>query len=281
MKKSTKIILMISICLISVGIVLSAIGRFAGASPRHILFDGLWNASFRYGDDFDNDFEENNTYHVSDASINSIDIDWISGRVTVIPYDGDDIVIREKSKGKIDEENCLRYRISGDTLEINYFLQTAEFNFTGSINYSKQLEIKVPRALAKSLDELNFDAVSADLNIRDLHIASLDVDTTSGNLLGKNIEAKYVNMGTVSGDMKVTYTSCPKELNMDSTSGDCTISLPKGSSVTAELDSVSGDFSSEFSTRYEEEDVYIIGSGECEFSVSTVSGDFVINKGAK
>ena len=281
MKKSTKIILMISICLISVGIVLSAIGRFAGASPRHILFDGLWNASFRYGDDFDNDFEENNTYHVSDASINSIDIDWISGRVTVIPYDGDDIVIREKSKGKIDEENCLRYRISGDTLEINYFLQTAEFNFTGSINYSKQLEIKVPRALAKSLDELNFDAVSADLNIRDLHIASLDVDTTSGNLLGKNIEAKYVNMGTVSGDMKVTYTSCPKELTMDSTSGDCTISLPKGSSVTAELDSVSGDFSSEFSTRYEEEDVYIIGSGECEFSVSTVSGDFVINKGAK
>lgn len=281
MKKSTKIILMISICLISVGIVLSAIGRFAGASPRHILFDGLWNASFRYGDDFDNDFEEKNTYHVSDASINSIDIDWISGRVTVIPYDGDDIVIREKSKGKIDEENCLRYRISGDTLEINYFLQTAEFNFTGSINYSKQLEIKVPRALAKSLDELNFDAVSADLNIRDLHIASLDVDTTSGNLLGKNIEAKYVNMGTVSGDMKVTYTSCPKELNMDSTSGDCTISLPKGSSVTAELDSVSGDFSSEFSTRYEEEDVYIIGSGECEFSVSTVSGDFVINKGAK
>ena len=272
---------MISICLISVGIVLSAIGRFAGASPRHILFDGLWNASFRYGDDFDNDFEENNTYHVSDASINSIDIDWISGRVTVIPYDGDDIVIREKSKGKIDEENCLRYRISGDTLEINYFRQTAEFNFTGSINYSKQLEIKVPRALAKSLDELNFDAVSADLNIRDLHIASLDVDTTSGNLLGKNIEAKYVNMGTVSGDMKVTYTSCPKELNMDSTSGDCTISLPKGSSVTAELDSVSGDFSSEFSTRYEEEDVYIIGSGECEFSVSTVSGDFVINKGAK
>lgn len=281
MKKSTKIILMISICLISVGIVLSAIGRFAGASPRHILFDGLWNASFRYGDDFDNDFEENNTYHVSDASINSIDIDWISGGVTVIPYDGDDIVIREKSKGKIDEENCLRYRISGDTLEINYFRQTAEFNFTGSINYSKQLEIKVPRALAKSLDELNFDAVSADLNIRDLHIASLDVDTTSGNLLGKNIEAKYVNMGTVSGDMKVTYTSCPKELNMDSTSGDCTISLPKGSSVTAELDSVSGDFSSEFSTRYEEEDVYIIGSGECEFSVSTVSGDFVINKGAK
>lgn len=281
MKKSTKIILMISICLISVGIVLSAIGRFAGASPRHILFDGLWNASFRYGDDFDNDFEENNTYHVSDASINSIDIDWISGRVTVIPYDGDDIVIREKTKGKIDEENCLRYRISGDTLEINYFRQTAEFNFTGSINYSKQLEIKVPRALAKSLDELNFDAVSADLNIRDLHIASLDVDTTSGNLLGKNIEAKYVNMGTVSGDMKVTYTSCPKELNMDSTSGDCTISLPKGSSVTAELDSVSGDFSSEFSTRYEEDDVYIIGSGECEFSVSTVSGDFVINKGAK
>lgn len=46
MKKSTKIILMISICLISVGIVLSAIGRFAGASPRHILFDGLWNAPF-------------------------------------------------------------------------------------------------------------------------------------------------------------------------------------------------------------------------------------------
>ena len=55
---------------------------------------------FVTGDDFDNDFEENNTYHVSDASINSIDIDWISGRVTVIPYDGDDIVIRENQRAK-------------------------------------------------------------------------------------------------------------------------------------------------------------------------------------
>ncbi len=94
--------------------------------------------------------KENNTYHVSDASINSIDIDWISGRVTVIPLRRRRHRHQRKSKGKIDEENCLRYRISGDTLEINYFRQTAgEFNFTGSINYSKQLEIKVPRALAK------------------------------------------------------------------------------------------------------------------------------------
>ena len=281
MKKSTKIILMVSICLISVGIVFSTIGIIAGASPSHILFNGLWNAAFHYGDDFDNDFEESNTYRVSDASIDSIDIDWISGRVTVIPYDGDDIVIREKSKGKIDEENCLRYRINGSTLEINYLRQTAEINFAGSINYSKQLEIKIPRTLAKGLDELNFDAVSADLNIKDLYVNSFDIDTTSGNLLGKDIEAKYVNMNTVSGDMKVTYRNCPKELNMDSTSGDCIISLPKGSDVTAELDSVSGDFSSEFSTRYEDEDVYIIGSGKYEFSVATVSGDFTINKTTK
>lgn len=280
MKKSTKIILMVSICLVSVGIVFSTIGLIAGASPSHIIFNGLWNTAFHYGDDFDNDFEESNTYRVSDASIDSLDIDWVSGNVTVIPYDGDDIVIREKSKGKIDEDNSLRYRISGSTLEINYFRQTTGFNFSTSASHSKQLEIKVPRKLAESLDELNFDAVSADLNIKDLHIASLDVDTTSGNLLGKNIEAKYVSMGTVSGDMKVTYRNCPKELNMDSTSGGCIISLPRGSDVTAELDSVSGDFSSEFNVHLND-DVYIIGDGGNEFSMSSVSGDFTINKTTK
>lgn len=281
MKKSTKIILMISICLISVGIVFSTIGVIAGASPSHIILGGLWNTVFHYDDDFDNDFKESNTYRISDASIDSLDIEWVSGKVTVVPYDGDDIVIKEKSKGKIDEEHCLRYRINGSTLEINYFRTSAEINFSGSMNFSKHLEVKVPRQLADSLDELSFDAVSADLNIRDLRIADLDVATTSGNLSGKGIEAKYVNMSTVSGDMKVTYASCPKELNMDSTSGDCTVSLPRGSGVTAELDSVSGDFFSEFSTRFIEDEVYVIGDGDCEFTMGTVSGDFSINKTTK
>ncbi len=281
MKKSTKIILMASVCLISVGIVFSTIGLIAGASPSNIIFGGLWNSPFHYGDDFESDFEENNTYRVSAASVDALDISWVSGRVTVIPYDGDDIVIREKSKGKIDEENCLRYRIKNGTLEVHYFRETEELNFSGPINFSKQLEIKVPYALANALEGLNFDAVSSDLHISDLQIASLDVDTTSGNLSGKDIHAGFVNMSTVSGDMKASFVNCPKELNMDSTSGDCIISLPKGSDVTAALDSVSGDFSSEFSTRYEEDDVYIIGDGKREFTVSTVSGDFVINKTEK
>ena len=72
MKKSTKIILMTSICLISVGIVFSTIGFFTGASPSSIVFNGLWNWGFTYqnGGNYDNDFEKDNTclLYTSDAA---------------------------------------------------------------------------------------------------------------------------------------------------------------------------------------------------------------------
>ena len=282
MKKSTRIILMTSICLISVGIVFSTIGFFTGASPSSIILNGLWNWGFTYqnGGNYDNDFEENNTYHISDEAIDSLDIDWISGNVSVVPYDGDDIIIREKSRSKIDDENCLRYRINGSTLEI-YYLKEARINLSGSsFNYSKQLQVKIPRRMAEDMDELNLDAVSSDLSVRDMKISTVDVDTTSGNFVAKDTAIRSMEMNTVSGDMRLQLTNCPKELDFDSTSGDCLLTLPKGSNVTAEFDTVSGDFSTDFSTRFDA-DEYIIGNGKNEFSVGTVSGDFIINKAVK
>ena len=282
MKKYTKIILMISICLISVGIVFSTIGLLAGASPSQIFYNGLWNTRFLLGNGYGNDFEEDNTYHLSDQAVDSLDISWIGGKVSVVPYDGEDIVIREKSKGKIDEDTCLGYKIKGATLKIDYFRSKSVTAGTGA--FVKQLEVKIPRHLAQNLEELNFDGVSSDLSIKDLDAASLDVTTISGNLSGKNIRAKNVNMDSTSGDMRVAFSDCPQALNMDSTSGDCILTLPKGSSVTAEFDSVSGDFSSSFRTRLQEYDIdnlYVIGNGENEFNMDTVSGDFIINKAAE
>ena len=45
MKKSTRIILVIAICLLCAGLVLTAVGYVCGASLRQIIHDDLWSLS--------------------------------------------------------------------------------------------------------------------------------------------------------------------------------------------------------------------------------------------
>lgn len=320
MKNTTKIILMASICLISVGIVFAGIGLIMGASPSHILYNGLWNAQFHYEDDYENDYNKDNTYSVSDQTIDELGIDWVSGSVTVVPYDGEDILIEESSRRDLDEDYCLRYKIDGNRLQIDYMKGTMGINFyDGKGSVSKKLTVKIPRKMAQNLERVEFDAVSADISISDittnylsadttsgnlfannlkvidlemssisgdlraknLIAKSLEVDTTSGNLIGHSLKASSVQIGTVSGDMDADFLVCPKEFGFESTSGECTITLPKNSSLSVAFDSASGNFSTEYPSKINGDDEYIIGNGTYEFNVDTVSGDFTIKKAAK
>ena len=68
MKKSSKIILLCAVCLLSLGIVLSVIGLFSGASLNRIIDSGLWNYTFYQEDDYDNDHSKDNTYRIENRS---------------------------------------------------------------------------------------------------------------------------------------------------------------------------------------------------------------------
>ena len=102
MKTSTKILLLASAGLISLGLILSAVGLLCGGSLSAIGERGLWmfHGSARH---YDNEYHESNTYQINDTSIESIDVDWIGGNITVTPYDGSVIILEESGRDLSEE----------------------------------------------------------------------------------------------------------------------------------------------------------------------------------
>lgn len=281
MKHSTKIILLASAGLISFGLILSAIGLICGGSLTNIMDNGLWRFVGYQKIHYDNTFDKDNTYHVSESSIHSIDVDWIDGDISVVPYDGDDIILTESSNKELDDEYCLRYRIKNGELQIEYCKSKyyIGLDLSEADNFPiKTLEIKVPKGLAESLLELSVDAISSDVQLEDIGTKELSIETISGNLTGNLLLADEITFDSTSGSMDLKLSHCPSSLEMYTISGDCTVYLPKKSSLTCEFDTLSGDFDSEFDIAFEDEDEYIIGSGKASFEFSSTSGDMTIKK---
>ena len=273
MKKSTKIILLTATGLVAFGIVLTAAGVIAGASFREIYHGGLWDNVY-YEEEY---FKSSGVYEVDSEDIDKISIDWVSGDIDIVPYDGDNIVMEETARKEITDENCLRYRVKDGELSINYTTGkvAVKFGNTGD-DINKRLQVKVPEELAGSLKSLSVDSVSSDITADGFAIDSMYVEVTSGNTRLSDMKVKHFEIDMISGDLEAVFTECPEELDVDSTSGDSTVYLPAGSGFTLEFDGVSGEFITEFSPLRNSDDDYVVGNGKNSFSVDTTGGDFTV-----
>ena len=279
MKKSTKIILLTATGLVAFGIVLTVAGAIAGASFKEIYHGGLWDNVY-YEEEYDNSFKNSGIYEVDSEDIDKISIDWVSGDIDIVPYDGDNIVMEETARKKITDENCLRYRVKDGELSINYTTGkvAVKFGDTGD-DISKKLLVKVPKGLADSLKSLSVNSVSSDITADGFAADSMYVDTTSGNTRLSDMKIKHFEIDMISGDLEAAFTECPNELDVDSTSGDSTVYLPEDSGFTLEFDGISGEFITEFSYLRNSDDDYVVGDGKNSFSVDTTGGDFKVKTG--
>lgn len=183
--------------------------------------------------------------------VKNIDIEWVSGNVTVIRSEDVNLYIIEE--GRISKSDALVYKIDGDTLEIDFVKH--EFGIFGiNSSSSKDLTIKLPE---KYYDRININSVSADAYIN-------------------NVGAEKINLEAVSGEIEMRQTNF-KKLDIEAVSGNAEIYLPDTASFRAEIDSISGDFSTDFAVT-KQGDAYISGNGDVEISADMVSGNLGIYK---
>lgn len=283
MKKSTKITLLLAICMICAGIVLTAIGLFTGAWPERIIEGGLWNHTFYSEKNYDNDYATSNTYSVSDVDIHNLEIDWTGGSISVIPYTGNDILIKETCSDEISENTCLRYKIDGNTLKVYESRNQASINFSEEDGMSeKDLTISIPSSVNESADfAITVNTVSADIALDNLRLAQLSVDTTSGNIHGKNMDISQIDCYSVAGDMNLQMRggSSDSEINFDSTSGNCSLYIPAEGRVNADFDTTSGNYQNAFSSGHNnhDKDNYRENGQLYLLNVNTVSGNLLID----
>ena len=229
----------------------------------------------------------------SASGIRELDIDWVSGSITIQPGDTDSISYQET--GVTDSKYQMVVSESGGTLTIRY-TKTSNFpSFGLSGNLRKNLEITVPRDW--SCDELKLNVASADVTISDLTIREADFNSASGVCTFENCEVIDLDVDTASGDIRFTGTldtlecdaasasfrgfldNCPSRISMDSASGGLDLTLPADAGFTLDKSTLSGDFFSDFPTTNQDRK-YICGNGYCRIDFSAASGDITIRKGA-
>ncbi len=291
-------IVQIVICsLFLVALVPATSGLFRAEEPS------LFPFSVIYIDDFDDsDYNYGDALlPEEDSDIEQIDIEWVSGKVTVEYWDSDRIAITEldwHGNPITDTDNMLRWRLENQKLRIrSRKWKTVRFFGIGSDQPEKQLLVQLPRNTV--LGDLDIEAVSASVQVNDLKgVSNAKVTGVSGNVTLRNCEIYTVKMenvsgalsasgkfhevkcDTVSGSLSVVGTVRDR-IKMQTVSGNGTLTLSEDvSGFELEFDTVSGNISIDRDVRCSG-DVYHYGDESLKIDFESVSGGLTVSKASE
>ena len=215
------------------------------------------------------------------TDITEIEIHWLTGDVYLVESDEDGVNFQEDYTGN-NEDYRMRYRVSDGKL----IIQPCRSRFFSSTDLPrKALTVFLPSE--STLKSITVETVSANVELMGGSADTLAVSTTSGGITGPGLPAREYDFGTVSGDISLTAlpagssaidcetvsgevriscTAHPDEIDFNSVSGNLRLTLPKGSCrYTLDFSTVSGD---------RDTDRFISGGDEtCDITAETVSGN--------
>jgi len=250
--KKTKIVLIIAGALIVLGVALVLLAIALGAKPLAYFQNGVFNIGYTVGDSnyhtIDNEFSDSGEYILPADSVQSLAVDWSTGKVEVFLSDTDEIRLSETSNETITGQTALRYEVNNGLLHIQY-VNKGVLKAPG-----KDLKIYLPRTLYQSMssfafysgsadmvaDEINtdsfrFESGSGGVKIGVLVATSAEIDTASGEVtVGGRVN--YVDVDTSSGDVELACTGYAVEV--DTSTGSVCIS---GAVDQCEVETASGD----------------------------------------
>ena len=265
-------------------------------------------SSFRY--------DHGEQYTAGGASLSGkverVEIQWLSGNVTVSSHDENTVDFSEASNRRLTEDTTLHYLLDGTTLRLQ-FCRSGEWDLGG---LEKDLTVLLPRDLMLNdleidsvsagisvdsvcVEKLNLDSVSGDIRAENCAVTGeVQLDTTSGRIRAELTEAlEEVDAGSVSGQIEITapeiasvqadttsgavalsVTTAPRELDISTVSGAVTLCLPEQADFILDFDTVSGEFSSELPCTVRDKS-YLCGRGDGKYEVDTTSGALRITVG--
>ena len=226
----------------------------------------------------------------SDEKIDSVEINWQSGKVTVVAYDGKTLKCTESESE--NDNRKMRWLIEDGKLTVQFSKPNLWLGI-GS-NGKKELAVYIPRDFLP-LTEVRVNNVSSDVSADSIECADLVIDNVSGELSVSNAECDMLCVDTVSGDvdaagsvatlefetvsgnLKLNDGIMPSRVDFDSVSGNAILCMPEGDGFAAKFDSVSGGFECDFPT-VKNDGKYVFGDGSGIYSFESVSGNITVKK---
>lgn len=231
---------------------------------------------------------------VDAASIREMEIEWAAGSIVIQPMDITEIRISEE--GASQSSDPMVWKVKDGKLVVQYSKNTDHDFGIGLLQGKdvKNLTIQVP--LDWNCNSLEIDAASASLEVKDLTIREMEFDGASGTCIFTNCTVENLDLDTASGDVlfkgSLTQMECdaasaniilelssiPKSLDLDTASGNLDLTLPENAGFTVTMDTMSGEFTSDFTTT-QRNGSYVAGNGRCRIDVDAMSGNVMIRKG--
>ena len=229
------------------------------------------------------------------ASIRDMEIEWAAGTIRIQPKDISEIRIVEE--GASQSENPMVWQVRDGKLVIQY-AENKKISLGSGIHWediTKDLIIEVP--MNWKCDSMEVIAAAASLEVQDLTIREMEFDGASGTCVFENCTLENLDVDTASGDVSfrgslgsldcdaasanilLELSNVPRSLDLDTASGDLNVTLPADAGFTVTMDSLSGDFESDFDTT-QRNGSYVAGNGRCRIDVDAMSGDVTVRKGA-
>ena len=230
------------------------------------------------------------------ADIDSLDVDWAAGSVTIeVVNDGDDVTLAETYVGAGRQPQTAAY-LDGRTLVVDYGV-TGGFLF-GCAAGHKELVIQVPASLAERLDRVSLSVASGDYALSGIRCDRLLLEQASGRTTASDVTAREMDVELASGAMDLGVSvadragfdiasgnvearlggGVPHDVTASLASGDLRLLVPDGTGFTAQVDKVSGSFESAFPCTTDG-NLYICGDGDSmRVRATMTSGHLVIGK---
>lgn len=227
------------------------------------------------------------------ASIRDMEIEWAAGSIVIKPMDITEIRISEE--GVNQDSDPMVWKVKDGKLAIQYSKNTDHDFGLGLLRgeHTKNLTIHVP--VDWTCHSLEIDAASASLEVNDLTIREMEFDGASGTCVFSNCTVEALDVDTASGDVRfqgnlgkmdcdaasaniiLELINVPGNLDLDTASGDLDVTLPEDAGFTVKLDTMSGDFESDFDTTLRNGS-HVAGNGRCRIDVDAMSGSVTIRK---
>ena len=163
--------------------------------------------------------------------IETINIDYMSGDVTLTVSDSDSINIKETSNKNLDDKRKVHTWVDGTTLYVKYCASAKKLDLN---KLDKNLEITVPKNI--KLEDIKVNLSSGDLNMNGFEAGAVDIETSSGNV-DAAFAAKNIKMEASSGNITLTQTGDSDDVNVKVSSGKIKINMENAAKLRTEASS--------------------------------------------
>ena len=235
---------------------------------------------------------EANEYAFLPDQVQDVEIEWVSGSITIEAADTDQILIYETEPSESKYRMVCKHR--NGKLSIEYSENENHLISIGNAsNFEKDLTVRIPRDW--NCRSLEISAASANVEANGLTAEEVEIESASGTCDFRDSVVGNLSVETASGDIRYTGTlhtldcdaasanilavlnNTPKRIKMDTMSGKVDVTLPEDTGFTLTMDGLSTDFTSDFET-LEKNGEYICGDGRCRIVLNSLSGDVFIRK---